>query len=72
MTCEHDWILLEYIDEKGYIPPDYPLNQMNVFAVYRCRLCGDYCEIPETIGSSKKTIFKDVWVLKNEKFLATI
>ncbi|MDD3039036.1 hypothetical protein [Bacteroides sp.] len=56
--CPHDWILLEYIDEDGYIPPDYPYKQMDAFEVYRCRLCKTYCEKKTTIGVTLRRLEK--------------
>lgn len=48
--CDHDYVHIGYVDEEGYNTPDYPLKQLAVKAIYRCRHCGGYCEKPEMFG----------------------
>lgn len=54
--CDHDWIYIGTVDKDGYNIPDYPLNEIKIFDVYRCRLCGEYDERTANIG--KKRVVK--------------
>ena len=54
--CKHDWIYIGSHDGDGYNIPDYPFGQIEIFEIYRCRLCGEYDERNATIG--KKRVVK--------------